>query len=256
MDYLVAHPLIPFVSFTGSVANGRRVEQTAAGTQGTGFKSVGLELGGKDAAYVREGELVMSRLFLSAVLTPSTPLSDSDPAYAAENIVDGAMFNSGQSCCGIERVYVHEKVYDAFVEEAVKVVKVGSYFYMPRLLADLELPCRITFSATLARRPLLWGLLFPSARPLSSVRTLLGLVSYPLSPACAISLTPSFPVSKGAKALIPESHFAEAKEGTTYVAPQVLIDVDHSMKVMSEETFGPVFGIMKVRRGLRAPFSA
>lgn len=62
-------------------------------------------------------------------------------------------------------------------------------------------------------------------------------------------------VSKGAKALIPESHFAEAKEGTTYVAPQVLIDVDHSMKVMSEETFGPVFGIMKVSRlalGLRS----
>lgn len=55
-------------------------------------------------------------------------------------------------------------------------------------------------------------------------------------------------VSKGAKALIPESHFPMAKEGTTYLAPQVLIDVDHSMLVMMEESFGPVVGIMKVRR--------
>lgn len=58
MDHLVAHPLVPFVSFTGSVANGKRVEKTAADAaqRGGGFKVVGLELGGKDAAYVREGE--------------------------------------------------------------------------------------------------------------------------------------------------------------------------------------------------------
>lgn len=55
MDLVVAHPLVPFVSFTGSVANGRRVETTAAGISGPGFKSVGLELGGKDAAYIRAG---------------------------------------------------------------------------------------------------------------------------------------------------------------------------------------------------------
>jgi acyl-CoA reductase-like NAD-dependent aldehyde dehydrogenase len=78
-----------------------------------------------------------------------------------------------------------------------------------------------------------------------------------LSYSSATSLIPpSLTVSKGAKALIPESHFVEAKEGTTYVAPQVLIDVDHSMKVMSEETFGPVFGIMKVSRRFRSFASA
>ncbi|GAA5966888.1 hypothetical protein JCM8115_006191 [Rhodotorula mucilaginosa] len=193
-DHLVAHPLVPFVSFTGSVQNGKRVEKTAAlaaaDAQGPAvFKSVGLELGGKDAAYVRE---------------------DSDPAYAAENIVDGAMFNSGQSCCGIERVYVHEAVYDRFVEEVVKVVK-GYKLGDPR---EQE--------TTLG--------------PVVSLRS-----------AATIREHIAEAVSKGAKALIPESDFPEAKEGTTYVAPQVLVNVTHEMKVMSEETFGPVFGIMKVK---------
>ncbi|CDR49200.1 RHTO0S24e00562g1_1 [Rhodotorula toruloides] len=191
MDYLVSHPLIPFISFTGSVANGKRVEKTAAlaAENGAGFKMVGLELGGKDAAYVRE---------------------DCDPAYAAENVVDGAMFNSGQSCCAVERVYVHESIYDKFVEEVVKVVK-GYKLGDPR-----------QDDTTLG--------------PVISLRS-----------AATIREHVSEAVSKGARALIPESHFPEAKEGTTYVAPQVLVDVDHSMKVMSEETFGPVVGIMKVK---------
>lgn len=72
---------------------------------------------------------------------------DSDPAYAAENIVDGAFFNSGQSCCGIERVYVHESIYDTFVEEFVKVVKVSyqlsatihSYLNEPTCTQDYKL---------------------------------------------------------------------------------------------------------------------
>jgi acyl-CoA reductase-like NAD-dependent aldehyde dehydrogenase len=101
LDRLVASPLVAHVSFTGSVANGRRVEAAAA--RGANFKSVGLELGGKDAAYVRE---------------------DCDPAFAAEEIADGAYFNAGQSCCAIERVYVHENVYDAFVGKLVEVVSV------------------------------------------------------------------------------------------------------------------------------------
>ncbi|BGP21896.1 hypothetical protein JCM10295v2_000773 [Rhodotorula toruloides] len=191
MDHLVSHPLIPFISFTGSVENGKRVEKTAAlaAEHGAGFKMVGLELGGKDAAYVRE---------------------DCDPAYAAENVVDGAMFNSGQSCCAVERVYVHESVYDKFVEEVVKVVK-GYKLGDPRH-DDTTLGPVIS---------------------LRSAATIRGHVSEA--------------VSKGARALISESHFPEAKEGTTYVAPQVLVDVDHSMKVMSEETFGPVVGIMKVK---------
>ncbi|KAK4704868.1 hypothetical protein P7C70_g1336, partial [Phenoliferia sp. Uapishka_3] len=189
MDIVVAHPLVPFVSFTGSVANGRHVEITAANATGSGFKGVGLELGGKDAAYVR---------------------ADSDPAYAAENVVDGAFFNSGQSCCAVERVYVHESIYDTFVAECVKVVK------------DYKLGDPRKEETTLG--------------PVVSQRS-----------ASAIRAHIADAVGKGAKALIPEIHFPEAKEGTPYVAPQVLVDVDHSMLVMSEETFGPVVGIMKVK---------
>lgn len=100
-DMVVADKRVAFVSFTGSVANGSRVESSARGIGGAGFKRVGLELGGKDAAYVRE---------------------DADPAFAAGEIADGGFFNSGQSCCAVERVYVHEKVYEAFVEELAKVV--------------------------------------------------------------------------------------------------------------------------------------
>ncbi|BGP45023.1 hypothetical protein JCM10450v2_000838 [Rhodotorula kratochvilovae] len=191
MDYLVSHPLVPFVSFTGSVANGKRVEKTAAlaAERGNGFKMVGLELGGKDAAYVR---------------------ADCDPAYAAANIVDGAMFNSGQSCCGVERVYVHESIYDRFVEEAVKVVK------------EYKLGDPREQETTLG--------------PVISLRS-----------AATIREHVSEAVEKGATALMDETLFPAAKEGTTYVAPQVLVGVDHGMRVMSEETFGPVMGVMKVK---------
>ncbi|GAA6058365.1 hypothetical protein JCM3770_005274 [Rhodotorula araucariae] len=191
MDYLVAHPLVPFISFTGSVANGKRVEKTAAlaAEKGNGFKMVGLELGGKDAAYVR---------------------ADCDPAYAAENIVDGAMFNSGQSCCGVERVYVHESIYDRFVEEAVKVVK------------DYKLGDPREQETTLG--------------PVISLRS-----------AATIREHIAEAVEKGATALIDEALFPAAREGTPYVAPQVLVGVDHGMRVMTEETFGPVMGVMKVK---------
>ncbi|GAA5853493.1 hypothetical protein JCM8547_002477 [Rhodosporidiobolus lusitaniae] len=190
MDHLVAHPLVPFISFTGSVANGKRVEKTAAlaAEKGNGFKMVGLELGGKDPAYVRE---------------------DADPAYAAENVVDGALFNSGQSCCSVERVYVHEKVYDAFVEEVVKVVKTYK-------LSD----------------------------PREQDTTLGPVIS--LRSAATIREHIAEAVSKGARTLIDPADFPLAKDETTYVAPQVLVNVNHGMKIMSEETFGPVFGIMKV----------
>lgn len=102
---LATDPRIDYVAFTGSVAGGRAVARAAAG--GKGFKGVGLELGGKDPAYVRE---------------------DADVAYTAENLVDGAMFNSGQSCCSIERIYCHAKVYDEFVKrfvEGARAYKLG-----------------------------------------------------------------------------------------------------------------------------------
>jgi acyl-CoA reductase-like NAD-dependent aldehyde dehydrogenase len=102
MLQLAGHPQVNFVSFTGSTSGGDAIDTVARGRK-AGFKGVALELGGKDAAYVR---------------------SDADIPYTAAEVVDGAMFNSGQSCCAIERVYVHESVYDRFVEEVTKVVKV------------------------------------------------------------------------------------------------------------------------------------
>lgn len=103
LDRVVSSPLVNFVSFTGSVDNGARVDKVARGEDGKGFKQVMLELGGKDPAYVRE---------------------DADPEWSAAEIADGAFFNSGQSCCAVERVYVHEKAYDRFVKALVDVAKV------------------------------------------------------------------------------------------------------------------------------------
>jgi acyl-CoA reductase-like NAD-dependent aldehyde dehydrogenase len=79
------------VAFTGSVSGGHAVQRAAAKR----FIGTGLELGGKDPGYVR---------------------ADADLAFAVENLADGAFFNSGQSCCGIERIYVQRSVFDDFVE--------------------------------------------------------------------------------------------------------------------------------------------
>ncbi|PRT54289.1 Aldehyde dehydrogenase family 1 member A3 [Wickerhamiella sorbophila] len=98
VEQIIQNRSIGAVAFTGSVAGGLAVQKAAAGRT----IPVALELGGNDAAYVR---------------------ADADIDATAENVVDGALFNSGQSCCSIERVYVDEKIYDKFVDAAVKVVK-------------------------------------------------------------------------------------------------------------------------------------
>jgi len=175
---------VHYVAFTGSVPGGAAIEKAATGK----FIGVGLELGGKDPAYVRY---------------------DADALYAAENLVDGAMFNSGQSCCSIERIYVHADVYDAFVEGVVKTV--NDYVLGSPLDPSTTLgPCVNTKAADFVRGQI------------------------------------NDAVAAGAKALIDPASFAEDKEGTPYLAPQVLVDVDHTMRVMTEESFGPVVGIMKV----------
>lgn len=174
-----------FVAFTGSVSGGYQIQKVAAKR----FIGVGLELGGKDPAYVR---------------------SDVDLDYAIENLVDGAFFNSGQSCCGIERIYVHESVYDKFVEGFVELTKK-----------------------------------YKLGNPLDSTTTL-----GPVAKRSGAELVRKHikdAIAAGAKALIDESLFPEAKENTNYLAPQVLVNVDHSMDVMYEESFGPVVGIMKVK---------
>jgi len=181
---MIGDERVDFVAFTGSVPGGHAVVKAAADR----FIGTGLELGGKDPAYVME---------------------DADLDFTVENTVDGAFFNAGQSCCAIERIYVHEKVYDEFVERYVELVKQYK-------LGDPTDP-----ETTLG--------------PL--VRT---------SAADWVREQIAEAVSKGARALIDPALFPAAREGTPYLAPQVLVDVDHRMSVMREETFGPVVGIMKV----------
>lgn len=181
---LISHDGIDFVAFTGSVPGGHAVQEAAA----TRFIGSGLELGGKDPAYVR---------------------ADVNLDHAVENVVDGAFFNAGQSCCGIERVYVHEAVYDRFVEGAAALV--GQY----RL-----------------------------GNPLDSDTTLGPMVRAKAADFVRDQVREA--IAAGAKPLIDAKNFPADKAGTPYLAPQLLVDVDHSMRVMTEETFGPVVGIMKV----------
>ncbi|HYD98011.1 MAG TPA: aldehyde dehydrogenase family protein [Alphaproteobacteria bacterium] len=182
---LIRAPEVAFVCFTGSVGGGRAVEGAAAGR----FIGLGLELGGKDPAYVR---------------------ADADIDHAVETLVDGAFFNSGQSCCGIERIYVQASVYHRFVEDAAALTR-------KYVLGDPTDP-----ETTLG----------PLVRPAAA-----DFVRGQIAEA----------MGQGARALIDPAFFPADRPGTAYLAPQVLVDVDHSMRVMTEESFGPVVGIMKVR---------
>ena len=181
---LVRDPGVNHVAFTGSVPGGEEIERAAAGR----FIGVGLELGGKDPAYVRH---------------------DADLDHAVENLVDGAFFNSGQSCCGIERIYVHASVYDRFVEGAAALT-------CAYILDDPTKP-----ETTLG----------PMVR-IGAAAFVRGQIAEALG--------------RGARALIDERLFPASRPDTPYLAPQILVDVDHSMSVMREESFGPVVGIMKV----------
>ena len=145
-------------------------------------------MGGKDPSYVR---------------------ADANLPFAIENLVDGAFFNSGQSCCGQERLYVHADVYDKFVEGFVDLTK--SYKLGSPLDGDTTLGPMVRTSAAD----------FVRGQIESATRS-------------------------GAKALIDEKLFPASKKGTPYLAPQVLVDVNHQMDVMRDETFGPLIGIMKV----------
>lgn len=180
----IADSRVDFVAFTGSVAGGHAVQRAAAGR----FIGTGLELGGCDPVYVRH---------------------DADLAHAIENVVDGAYFNSGQSCCGLQRIYVHEDLYGPFVEGYVD----------------------------LTRKYVLGNPLDPETTLGPVVRS---------GAAQDIRRQIAASVSAGAIAIIDESEFPASRPGTAYLAPQILLDVDHSMPVMKEEIFGPVAGIMRV----------
>jgi acyl-CoA reductase-like NAD-dependent aldehyde dehydrogenase len=183
-DRIVSSKEVDFVAFTGSVEGGHAVQSAAKDR----FIGLGLELGGKDPAYVR---------------------ADADLAYSIEQVVDGAFFNSGQSCCGIERVYVHTDVFDEFVEGVVRATK-------QYVLGD----------------------------PLDSSTTLGPMVT--ASAASNVRMQIESALAKGAIAQLRESDFPASRAGSAYLAPQVLTNVDHTMDIMTEETFGPAVGIMRV----------
>ncbi len=178
---LIADRAFDFVNFTGSVGGGRAMERAAAGT----FTPVSTELGGKDPGYVME---------------------DADLDAAVATLIDGAMFNSGQCCCGIERIYVHESLFDAFVEKAVEVVR------------GYKLGNPLDPETTLG--------------PMANVRF-----------AQEVRAQIDEALKAGAVAHI--DRFAE-DDGGAYLTPQILTDVTHDMRVMRDESFGPVIGIMKV----------
>jgi acyl-CoA reductase-like NAD-dependent aldehyde dehydrogenase len=179
---LIAARTFGFVNFTGSVGGGRAMEAAAAGT----FTGIGLELGGKDPGYV---------------------MDDANLDAAVETLIDGAMFNSGQCCCGIERIYVHESLFDAFVEKAVAIV--NGYKLGNPLEPDTTLG------------------------PMAHVRF-----------ADEVRRQTAEAVAAGAKAHIDPATFPE--DGGAYLMPQILTNVTHDMRVMREESFGPVVGIMAV----------
>lgn len=183
-EALIRDARLDHVAFTGSVAGGAMVERNAAGR----FIATGLELGGKDPAYVR---------------------ADVDLEAAVTGVMDGAFFNSGQSCCAVERVYVDRRIFDAFVERAVAWVR------------QLRLGNPTDPATTLG----------PLVRPAAA-----DLVRGQVEEA----------VAAGARAWIDPGDYPLSTPGSAYLAPQLLTGVDHGMRVMTEESFGPVVGIMPV----------
>jgi acyl-CoA reductase-like NAD-dependent aldehyde dehydrogenase len=180
---LIGSKSFGFVNFTGSVAGGKAMEEAAAGT----FTAVGTELGGKDPGYV---------------------MDDANLDAAVDTLVDGAMYNAGQCCCGIERIYVCEKYFDEFVTKAVAIVeqyKLGNPLHQDTTLG-----------------------------PMANVRF-----------ADQVRSQIADALADGAKALIDPALFPN--DGGAYLMPQILINVTHDMRIMREESFGPVVGIMKVK---------
>ena len=185
VERMIRDPRVDFVAFTGSVDGGHAVQQAA----GARFIGTGLELGGKDPAYVRP----------DAYLEPTI-----------ENLVDGVFFNSGQSCCAVERIYVHQDVWRRFVDGFVELTN--------KYVLDNPLHPETTLGPLVHERA-----------------------------AASVREKVAEAIAKGARPLIDPARFPKNKEGTPYLAPQVLVDVDHDMRAMMEETFGPVAPLMRVR---------
>jgi acyl-CoA reductase-like NAD-dependent aldehyde dehydrogenase len=184
---LVRSPDIQLVCFTGSVAGGLAVQKAASDRITV---RVGLELGGKDPAYVR---------------------ADCDLKWVAEEIVDGSIFNSGQSCCSLERIYVDEKIHDELVtaiQDVLKGYKLGDPFDKHTQVGPVV--------------------------SVKSKETIKSQIDDALT--------------KGAKDATPENEsFKNPPADGNYVAPTLLTNMNHDMEIMTEETFGPVIPVMKVK---------
>ncbi|PRQ04156.1 Succinate semialdehyde dehydrogenase Sad [Enhygromyxa salina] len=174
------------VAFTGSVRGGHEVYRAAAARN---FIGVGLELGGKDPALV---------------------LPDCELEFTVANLVEGAFYNAGQSCCAVERIYVHEQIWAAFVEAYVAQTH------------TLKLGDPLAPGTTLG--------------PVVNARA-----------AARVAAQVEAAIEAGARQLIDDSKFEVPDRSPCYLAPKVLVDVDHSMALMRDETFGPAIGLIKVR---------
>jgi len=181
---MIGDPRVAFVAFTGSVPGGHAVQRAAANR----FIASNLELGGKDPAYVR---------------------ADADLDKTIIELADGAFFNAGQSCCGVERIYVHREVFAPFVDGLVEQAHALS-LADPTDAATTLGPMVRTGAATFVRGQIAEA------------------------------------VKQGAHTLVDAARFDRDEAGTPYLAPQVVVDVDHSMRLMTEETFGPAVGVMPV----------
>ena len=185
---LISDRAFDFINFTGSVSGGVAMEKAAAGT----FTSIGLELGGKDPGYVME---------------------DANLDAAVETLIDGAMFNSGQCCCGIERIYVIESLFEDFIKKAVAVVN------------QYNLGNPLDPETTIG--------------PMAHIRF-----------ANEVRAQTQEAIKDGAKAHIDPCLFP--MDGGAYLMPQILTNVTHDMRIMREESFGPVVGIMSVKNDKEA----
>lgn len=185
---IISSGLVDVVNFTGSVAGGKIMEQAAAGT----FTAVYTELGGKDPAYV---------------------MSDAKMDSAVASLMDGAFYNSGQCCCGIERIYVNESIFDEFVSKSLEIAK------------KLQLGNPLKQETTIG--------------PMANIKF-----------ANEVRMQINEAIKDGAKVLIEESFYPNDKDA--YIMPQILINVNHNMRIMRQETFGPVVCVMPVKNDKQA----
>jgi len=182
---IIARPEIGYVSFTGSVRGGHELYREGARR----FIDVGLELGGKDPAYVAP---------------------DADLQHAIANLVDGAYYNAGQSCCGIERIYVHDSLYTKFIDGALAEVRK-----------------------------------YRLGNPLDAATTL-GPLAQPGAPE-KLAVQVEEARQKGGRVLCGGKPVTDAAGKGRFFDPALVAEANHSMRgLMVEESFGPIVGVQKV----------